>query len=579
MHTPSSPLHPAHGLPPVLRRVLGVTLMIGLLASASLWLNTRVGYGSSLCLAAMFSYAALWLAWYKRVRSAMVVHGTLLVSCIMLVGVALQTGGMNSPVLAWVPVLTLPALALLRLRRALFWIGVLQLIQVLLYWAGTDHWISSQVNQSADSLLWTWLTRMQVAASMMLAVLLLEGLYREYNQFAQTRNRELEVTQASLLRAQTHKDEFIASVSHELRTPMNAILGLNQVIRQTLANHPEDVATVTHIHDSTQQLLQVVNDILDYSQLQAGRLSLHPAPFELNRVIQICVNKAQHAAHLKEVTLAVDNQLALPTWVLGDRTRMTQILCNALRNAIAHSPAGHVALVVLRHGDNLRVDIHDERTDMGLIQQLFSSSDPTSRHTSMDLTAQDLSLLIAYHLILLHKGRASALPISDKGTHFWFEVPLHPVEAPKEVKPNEQSPSVRHARWRFLLVDDNQTNLIIGAMALKKCFPGCHVVTVPSGVAALAQLANERFDVLLVDLRMPQMDGLTLARQVRELTSEATSKTPIIALTASTDDQERSLCLASGMQDVLHKPIEETQLLVSVTQVLTSSRADMPHAE
>ena len=575
---PASLPPPTHGLPPVLHRVLGVTLMVGWMASLWLWLNTQVGYGGSLCLAAAACYAILLMAWHQQRRSTVIVHGMLLVSCTLVVGVALQTGGVNSPVLAWIPMLALSALALLRLRRALIWIGLLLLIQVLMFWAETHSWISPQVNQGTDGLLWAWLIRMQVAASMMLAVLLLEGLYREYNHFAQSRNRELEATQASLLKAQTHKDEFIASVSHELRTPMNAILGLNQVIRQTLAHHPDDVATVTHIQDSTQQLLQVVNDILDYSQLQAGRLSLHMAPLELNRVIENCVDKARHAAHLKEVTLVVDNQLATPTWVLGDRVRLTQIVCNTLRNAIAHSPAGRVALAVQLKSDRLRVDIHDERTDMNLIQQLFSSDTLTSAQASTDLTAQDLSLLIAYHLMLLHHGRASAEPVTGKGAHFWFDVPVRTTAAPGVAATHAQPPSLRQARLRVLLVDDNQTNLVIATLALQKCFAGCHVVAVQSGAAALEALMNDRFDVLLVDLRMPQMDGLALARHVRALASPAVSHIPIIALTASTDDQERALCLSSGMQDVLHKPIEEQQLRDSLTQVLAASDANTSHA-
>ena len=221
----------------------------------------------------------------------------LLTAVALLVYIAACTGGISSPAMVWMTMMSVAALVLLGRRWAFWWAGAISLTIVMQFVAVTQGWISGAVDQSPQTIAWAMLDKILVVLTLMWAVHSYERLRRRQLQKVEQSNADLEAAHRALLQAQSHKDEFLASVGHELRTPMNAILGLNGVLQSELKDQPANVEIAEHIRLSTEQLLSLINEILDLSQLEAGRLALLTKPLELahffHRLIQPFSVRAQ----------------------------------------------------------------------------------------------------------------------------------------------------------------------------------------------------------------------------------------------------------------------------------------------
>ena len=232
-----------------------------------------------------------------------IAHGTLLWSVSYVAYLAAMTGGINSPVLVWMTAAVLPAILLLDRMSAFFWVGVVFAANLMLLLISQQGLVNSDINMANDVMAWTVANKFFVLSLAMFVVFVTERMHRSQVANMDQSNAELEQTHQALIRAQAHKDEFIASVGHELRTPMNAILGLNGILRNELASRAEDAEVVDLIRRSTEQLLQVVNDILDFSQLQAGRLALREDEFSLRETMSSVLATFQAKAQAKGVEL------------------------------------------------------------------------------------------------------------------------------------------------------------------------------------------------------------------------------------------------------------------------------------
>jgi len=502
-----------------------------------------------------------------------VVHGLTVMSALLVLYIASRSGGINSNALVWLTVLAVPVLLLLGPRATVAWIGVL-LLALLAVWAATAQGpIHPTTQMSAQAIPWAMMNHALALISLMVAVYVYDHLNRQQQRSVDQRNADLQKTHEALILAQAHKDEFVAAVGHELRTPMNAILGFNGVLRQELADRPEQVEIVDHIRRSTSHLLQVVNDILDFSQLQAGRLQLHLADLDLAALLSETVARHQERAREKGLVLQAHTDVPDALHVRADRQRLQQVLNNLLDNAIKFTAQGRVDLRVRWAGGRLRFEVQDTGRGIAPDRQahIFHRFEHADVQTNRAYGGTGLGLTLCERLVQLQGGEIGVHSQPGQGARFWFELPLAAVHPALPPRPTQELPS--DEPLHILLVDDNAVNLMVAQLQLRKIWPQANISSADGGPQALRLLDAQTFDLALVDMIMPGMDGMQLTQQARTQFGHRVAHMPIIALTANTHPTERERCLAAGMDAVLHKPIDSAELVRVVSALVREARA------
>ena len=503
------------------------------------------------------------------------VHGATALSVLLIFYIASQTGGVNSSSLVWFSVLAVAVLMLQGARAMTVWI-VLILAAILGLQSGIERgWIDPVIHGGAEGVPWAWMNHMMAVLSLIAVVMIYEYLHRRQLGELETRNAELRRTHHALIQAQAHKDEFVAAVGHELRTPMNAILGFNSVLHRELADRPEQTEVVEHIRRSTLQLLQVVNDILDFSQLQAGRLALHPQDYSLAMLVREALHRFELRAQHKGLALTADIDPALPAALHGDRQRVLQILHHLLDNALKFTDQGRVQLRLLQQQDRLRIEVQDTGRGIAPERQphIFNRFEHADLQTNRAYGGTGLGLALCERLAHLLGGEIGVQSQPGEGALFWLQLPMQAAHGDVNDEALQAEDFADEAPLRLLVVDDNPVNLQVARLQLRKIWPQAQIATAGSAAEALVLLDTEAYDLALVDMVMPDMDGLQLTRQIRQQFPALTARMPILALTANTNPVEREQCLAAGMDDVLHKPMDTEALRRAVLHHVRKARA------
>ena len=481
--------------------------------------------------------------------------------------VAAQTGGVNSTKNLWASLLPMVALLTVGRKASWWWLGLVSLSQVGLMGACLLGWVDTHVNLH-QAIAWGVFSQVCAVGGWVLGMHLYERMYREQVQANELHNQDLEATHEALLRAQAHKDEFIASVGHELRTPMNAILGFNSLLRSQLQDRAEDAVVVDHIRRATEQLLQVVNDILDFSQLQAGRLVLHAQTFDVSCALTEVLQPYQVRAQAKGLVMSVDIASVANVWVHADKGRLLQILRNLVDNAIKFTQHGRIDVHVTLENALLEVVVQD--TGIGIAedrqQVIFDRFEHANIQTNRQFGGTGLGMAICERLVRMQGGALGLSSHVGQGSRFWFKLPLPLVATPTQAYSGAES--LTQEPWHFLLVDDNAVNLMVAGLMLKKHFPHATVTQANSGAQALALLQAQNFDLVLMDMMMPEMDGLEATRVLRNTLPVPARDVPVLALTASVNPVDRERCLASSMDDVLYKPLDPSDTVALITRCL-----------
>lgn len=503
-----------------------------------------------------------------------VVHLVSAASLALITYIAAMTGGVNSTSLIWLSVMAIAVLMLQGARAMAVWIVLILASIFGLEAAINQGWVSPVAHVGPQGVPWTLMNYLLASLSLMLVVVIYDRLHQQQLQELDRRNQELRATHHALIQAQAHKDEFVAAVGHELRTPMNAILGFNGVLRRELADRPDQVEVVDHIRRSTTHLLQVVNDILDFSQLQAGRLSLHPTNFSLQALIEETLHKHLPQARQKGLQLQVEIDPALPAFVHADRQRLRQVLHNLLDNAIKFTAQGRVDLRLQARGSRWRVEVQDSGPGIAAERQahIFNRFEHADIQTNRTYGGTGLGLALCERLTRLLGGSIGVQSQPGQGALFWLDLPLTAAE-PQASEIPEADDALQDQALEILVVDDNAVNLQVAQLQLQKVWPQARITTAASGAQALQLLDTQRFDLALVDMVMPEMDGLQLTSQIRQRFPAITAQMPVLALTANTNPVEREQCLAAGMDDVLHKPMDVDVLRRVVSRQVRKARA------
>lgn len=494
----------------------------------------------------------------------LVMHTALVLSSGLVMYVATLTGGIYASVLLWLSMIPLTALLLAGLRQAMIWLLVIQLGLVCLWWATAAGYVSAEVKQSTH-LVWVVFCSLLLCMLTPFAVVnLYDNLHRRRMSMLKDGNEALRATHAALLQAQSHKDEFVAALGHELRTPMSAILGLNGVLRDHVANNPEQVDAVDHIRRSTQQLLGVVNNILDFSQLQAGELRLQPDWMNPGSAVEEVLDEYRDKARNKSLQLQWHVSQGLELRVMLDRWRFKQVVANILDNAIRHSPEGGAVGLSMTLRDNiLRLDVSDQGPgiDAQRQQQIFRQFENTDHGRRMASQGTGLGLSICQQLAELHGGRVGVHSVTGQGATFWVEWPVQ-VESALALLLN-QSQAQATMVLDLLIVDDDNVNRMVTELQLRKAMPNARVHSAASAQQAQAWLQGERCDVVLLDMYMPGMSGLDLAHWVRE-SPLLQNGLVLIGLTASTHPDDWQRCIDAGMNGVLTKPLDVQRIVQTI---------------
>lgn len=379
--------------------------------------------------------------------------------------------------------------------------------------------------------------------------------------------REKQLRQASqqAKEADEAKGRFLAVMSHEIRTPLNAVLGMLDLLEETRLDEHQ-LQLIATSRDSGELLLSIINDILDFSKMEAGMLQLENSVMDLHQVLSRSVDLFRALADKKGIELLLDIDENLPRYVTGDRCRLRQILVNLIGNALKFTDVGSVSISAcgeLTTSNTVRFRCRVKDTGIGIAQSqldtLFQEFSMIDQSHTRHATGTGLGLAISKQLINLMKGSIEVESQVGEGSSFVFQVDLtvaSPDQQPILGKGNGLGDPENVIR--VLLAEDNVANQKVFAAMLAST--GLELDTVEDGKAAVNAARSRHYDLILMDISMPQMDGLSATREIRKLGGH-NLEVPIIAITAHSLSGDRNKFMKAGMNDYLSKPVKKTDLL------------------
>ena len=399
-----------------------------------------------------------------------------------------------------------------------------------------------------------------VTIAMCTTVVIQKNIYKE-------EQRKLEEKQKELERANSYQKAFLANMSHEIRSPINAVLGMNEMIKRT-DNLEEIKEYAANIEEAGGALLSLINDILDFSKIESGNMEIVCNEYDVMSVIRSSYNMVYLRAKEKGLEFRIKNHQNIPKTLYGDEQRIRQIITNLLTNSVKYTENGHINLVVdFERIDAENIELFIMVTDTGVgiskenMEKMFDSFQRLDITKNRSIEGTGLGLAITRSLVELMNGKIEVKSEIGKGTTFTVTIPqrvINPepmgsfqksaVKKTKEYKEEFHAPTAR-----VLVVDDMQMNLLVIQGLLKKTL--IQVETALSGEAALGLSKQKQYDVILMDHMMPEMDGIEAFYRIRE-ESELNKDTPVIMLTANAINGVEAEYLEVGFSDYISKPVK-----------------------
>jgi two-component system sensor histidine kinase/response regulator len=402
----------------------------------------------------------------------------------------------------------------------------------------------------------------------------LEQYRHRLQELVMERTAELVQAKIQAEAANRAKSEFLANMSHEIRTPMNAIIGLAQLLQRD-ASDDRQREQLGKVWTAAQHLLTIIDDILDLSKIESGKLAIEAVDFDLRRVVDKVLALTGQKAEAKGLQLHVDMAPALGRWTLhGDALRLGQILLNYVSNAVKFTERGSIDILIRvdeETGSDLQVRFEVRDTGIGITpedqERLFQPFEQADMSITRRFGGTGLGLAISRHLARMMGGEVGVVSQPGQGSSFWFSVRLQKGSAlppaPTSALPAAAAGSPL-AGQRVLMVEDNQVNQEVAGELLREA--GLVVDLAGNGAEALTLARSNDYALILMDVQMPVMDGLEATRAIRQLPGR--DRTPILAMTASAYSEDRQACLAAGMNDHVAKPVVPEDLFASLAKWL-----------
>ncbi|MBO9501082.1 PAS domain-containing protein [Brevundimonas sp. A19_0] len=368
------------------------------------------------------------------------------------------------------------------------------------------------------------------------------------------------------------KTEFLANMSHELRTPLTSVIGFAGLLQKSEALGVDERRYVDRIATSSDALLGVINDILDYSKLEADAVGLDPTTFDPRGLVDAAAGIVESQCQEKGLVLVRELSDTLPPGLVGDEGRLRQVALNFLSNAVKFTSQGEVRIAARYEDERLRVAVSDTGIGISAEQasRLFRRFVQADASTTRTFGGTGLGLAISRRLIEMMGGEVGVDSRPGQGSTFWFEVPLQSMDAAERSADKAESIEVDRA-LRILMADDAPANRELVSVIMAGL--GLSLDVVENGAEAVEAVRNGAYDLVLMDVHMPVMDGLMATQEIRAI-SGPTGQVPIIALTANVQPEQVAVCHAAGMDAHVGKPIHVAELMETISAVLDPSSAE-----
>ena len=397
---------------------------------------------------------------------------------------------------------------------------------------------------------------------------------------AEAEKKEAQFQRQRAEQSERFKQQFLANMSHELRTPMNAVMGMTHILLQKQPRK-DQLKYLDSVMRSSKNLLVILNEILDISKIEAGKMELESTDLDVSNIVEHVLSTLGYRAEEKKIDLLTDLDPAIPSVLTGDPVRLQQILLNLTGNAIKFTEKGEVVLsvrVLERAGTACRLRFAVRDTGIGMTPEQTSVVFESFRQASGDTTRKyggtGLGLSISKHLVELFGGALRVDSEPGKGSVFSFDVSLG-ISASKSIAEQEEvSQAMLDALTgaRILIAEDNRYNLIVATETLELKIPGVQITAALNGVETIEKYREGQFDLILMDVHMPVMDGLEATRRIRETDKDI----PILALTASVIKSEVQNCLDGGMSGWIPKPFRDVEFFGAIYNALHGNKNDLP---
>jgi signal transduction histidine kinase/CheY-like chemotaxis protein len=392
---------------------------------------------------------------------------------------------------------------------------------------------------------------------------------KEAESIIENKSLELYLANQQLKEAKQLQELFLASMSHEIRTPMNGVIGMADLLSKTSLSEEQE-EFVSTIKEAANGLLTIINDILDLSKIEAGKIAIYSIPFNLTKNIKTLINIIKPKVNQRNISLHYITDTQIPPVIVGDPVRLNQVLLNLASNAIKFTDNGEIkisARLIESKDENIVLEFSVQDSGIGIpenkLSAIFENYSQAEAYTNRKYGGTGLGLAISKKLVELQGGSISVSSKVNIGTTFTFTLPLKKgSEIATEEKPaadsGEENSFSGLNNKKILVVEDNVITQRLAYLLLTKW--SAEVDIAENGKIALEKLSVNDYDLVLMDIHMPEMDGIEAAIIIRTTLKKPVCEIPIIAMTASTLPRERDQCLAAGVNDCITKPFQAEEL-------------------